>query len=154
MTTWLSQNFTLEEMCKSSTAIKNGWDNTPSPNYINNLRLLCAHVLQPIRTHFNLPVTVSSGFRSANLNRAMGGSNTSQHMFGQAADIEIKGVANYILWQFIADNLSFDQVIAEYLEINSPSAGWIHVSYKSSDNRGQTLSCVGPGRYVTGLQYV
>lgn len=153
MNTWLTPSFTLEEMYKSSTAIKNGWDNKPGPNYINNLRLLCVNVLQPVRNHFKLPVTVSSGYRSANLNRAMGGADNSQHLLGQAADIEIAGVPNADLWRYIYATLPFDQVIAEHIKKNNGSAGWIHVSYNKANTRGEALSCTGPNTYVAGLHY-
>lgn len=150
----LSTNFTLDELTKSPTALRLGINNTPGPAYINNLRLLCMHILQPVREYFGKPVVINSGYRSASLNQAMGGSHTSQHMYGQAADIEIPGVSNDILWQYIERNLKYDQVIAEYLKADDARAGWVHVSWKSEGNRQEALSCVAQGLYVKGLEYV
>lgn len=150
---YLSPSFSLNEFVKSGAAIRLGLDNTPPPSAVENLRELCLNVLQPIRNKWGLPVVISSGYRSANLNHAVGGSSTSLHLFGQAADIEVPGVSNAELWRFIRGNLPFDQLIAEYLEADDPRAGWIHVSYKKFENRKQALSCVG-GAYVDGLKYV
>lgn len=150
---YLSPSFSLSEFVKSPTAIRLGIDNTPTDNVIENLRELCINVLQPIRNKWGLPVVINSGYRSPALNKAVGGASSSQHVLGQAADIEIMGVNNADLWKFIRSNLPFDQLIAEYLQPNDPNAGWIHVSYKKFENRKQALSCVG-GAYVDGLKYV
>ena len=149
---YLSPSFSVGEFEKSPTALRLQIDNTMPPAAIENAKLLCKHVLQPIRNKWSLPVTINSGYRSANLNRAMGGSQTSQHMLGMAADIEIHGVSNAILWQWIHDNLEFDQLIAEYLKPNDPKAGWVHVSFNNGKNRKQALSCVN-GKYLSGLHY-
>ncbi len=149
----LTRSFSLAEMCKSQIALNRGLDNTPSPFIVDNLKMLCEKVLQPIRDHFNLPVTVVSGYRSANVNRAVGGQYNSQHLLGKAADIEIVGVHNADIWRFIYGSMDFDQVIAEHLEQDDPTAGWIHVSYSLAKNRKEALSCVAAGKYVSGLQY-
>lgn len=154
MPTWLSANFTLEEMCKSPTAIRLGIDNTPGEIEIQAMKELCANILQPVRNHFALPITINSGFRCPQLNAVMGGAKSSQHTMGQAADIEIRGVPNHQVWQWIHDNLEYDQLIAEGLRKDDPDAGWVHVSYNNIRNRKQPLSCVVPGKYVQGLQYV
>ena len=148
----LTRSFSLQELSKSRTAKNRGWDNTPPPYAVENLKLLCEHVLQPVRDHFNLPVTISSGYRSANVNRAEGGSHVSQHMIGQAADFEIIGIHNADIWRFILTLPAFDQLIAEHLSLSDPNAGWIHVSYNHKNNRRQAISCVSGG-YVKGLQY-
>lgn len=148
----LSPNFTLSELTKSLTALNRGLDNTPPPFAIENLRLLCVHVLQPIRDHFGKPMTIQSGYRSPNVNRAIGGSYNSQHMIGQAADIEIAGVSNADIWRF-AQSLDYDQLIAEHLTTKNPSDGWVHVSYNNGGNRKEALSAVGGGKYVKGLQF-
>lgn len=148
----LTRSFTLEELKKSQTALNRGLSNEPAPGVIDNLRELCENVLQPIRDHFNLPVSVISGYRSANVNRAVGGTYNSQHLIGQAADIEIYGVHNADIWRFVL-TLDFDQVIAEHLKQNEPNAGWVHVSYAKGKNRKEALSCVDAGTYVKGLQY-
>lgn len=148
----LTRSFSLQELSKSRTAKNRGWDNTPPPYAVENLKLLCEHVLQPVRDHFNLPVVISSGYRSANVNRAEGGAHSSQHLIGQAADFEIMGVHNADVWRFIKTLPAFDQLIAEHLQLDDPNAGWIHVSYSSEKNRKQAISCVN-GNYVAGLQY-
>ena len=140
---YLSPNFTLWELTRSRTAERLGIDNRPSPMVITNLTLLCTNVLQPIRDYYNLPVTVNSGFRCKKLNRRIGGSTRSQHVKGQAADIEIKGVDNYDLALYIRDNLDFDQLIFEFYQPGDPNSGWIHVSYSSPEsNRHQPLTSV------------
>lgn len=150
----LSASFTLEELTKSPTANRLQLDNTPPAVAIENLTLLCRHVLQPVRNYFNLPVIINSGYRSANLNHAMGGASTSQHLFGQAADIEIPGISNDLLWTYIHENLEYDQLIAEYLIPDNPKAGWVHVSWNAKGNRKEALSCIGTHHYVNGLKYV
>lgn len=151
---YLSPSFRLSEFVKSQTAINNGFDNTPTPKAVENLRELCVKILQPVRNHFALPVRINSGYRSANVNRIMGGSPTSQHMLGEAADIEIEGVHNAELWNFITKLPEYDQVIAEYLEATDPNAGWVHVSYRKGKNRKEAISCISRGTYLQGLHYV
>lgn len=150
----LSRSFTLAEMCKSQTAINRGWDNIAKGENIENLRALCVNVLQPLRDHFNLPVTVISGYRGANVNRAVGGRFNSQHLVGEAADIEIGGVSNADVWRYIVAELPYDQCIAEYLEKANPNAGWVHVSYSRSQNRKEAFSYIKAGsKPVAGLMY-
>lgn len=150
----LSNNFTLAELCKSQTALRRGIDNfTTSESIIENLLQLAVNILQPIRNHYNVPYTPSSGYRSEALNIAIGGSKTSQHSKGQAADIEVPTVANAELAKWIVGNLTFDQLILEYYKIDDPSAGWVHVSYvdgNSDTNRHEVLSFDGK-KYKKGL---
>lgn len=146
----LTPNFTLREMSKSSYAARNGIDNTPRDDVVDALRALCLNVLQPIRDHFGKPVRVNSGYRSPALNAAIGGSKTSQHMKGEAADIEIDGVDNLELAMWIRDNLPFDQLISECYEPGDPSSGWVHVSFKLA-NRGQALTYQSGEGYSPGL---
>jgi len=134
----LSKNFKLAELTKSQIALRNGIDNTPSTEQLQSLELLVGRVLQPVRDHFEKPVTVTSGFRCAHVNRLLGSIVTSQHTKGQAADIEIHGVDNYELACWIRDNLEFDQLILEFYT-GVPNSGWVHVSY-SSKNRQECLS--------------
>jgi zinc D-Ala-D-Ala carboxypeptidase len=123
----LTKNFSLEEMTKSQTALRKGLDNAPSPHHIVHLELLCEHVLQPIRDHFDRPVTITSGYRSPELCAAIGSKITSQHTKGQAADFEIPGVSNMEVAEYIRDNLDFDQLILECY--TGGNTGWIHCSY-------------------------
>lgn len=151
----LSKNFTLHELEKSSTALRLGIDNTAPKKVVDNLVKLCENLLQLIRDHFRKPVTINSGYRSAALNKAIGGSRTSQHRKGEAADIEIAGVSNLVLAKWIADNMVFDQLILEHHISGVPESGWVHVSYKHGQNRGQVLSKVrGEKNYRKGFYIV
>jgi uncharacterized protein YcbK (DUF882 family) len=135
----LTRHFSLEEMIKSQTATRLGMNNTPTPEVIDNLRELCINVLEPIRIHFKKPVIISSGYRSPALNKAIGGSRTSQHMRGEAADLEVHGISNWTVLEYIKNNLPYDQLIQEFMKQNNPTAGWVHVSYKAEGNRKQFL---------------
>lgn len=138
----LSKHFTLSEMIKSQTALRKGIDNTPNEQVINNLKQLCINVLEKVRQYFNKPVSINSGYRSPKLNTAIGGSKTSQHVTGEAADIEIPGISNLELANWIKDNLKFDQLILEFHDKNIPDSGWVHVSWNSNPtkNRNQVLT--------------
>jgi zinc D-Ala-D-Ala carboxypeptidase len=135
----LSNNFSLLELTKSQTATRKGIDNTPSPEHQENLKLLCTHVLQPVRDHFSRVVSVSSGYRSEELCLAIGSKTTSQHAKGQAADFEIFGLSNRELAIWINENLEYDQLILEYWKKEDPNSGWVHCSYDVSVNRKQYL---------------
>jgi hypothetical protein len=135
----LSKNFHLSEFTTSQTAARRRIDNTPPPAVIKALTDLCTHVLEPVRAHFG-PVRVSSGYRSPALNRAVGGSKTSQHVLGQAADIECPGVSNAELARWIARNTDFDQLILEFYTPGQPNSGWVHVSWRPTDRRRQSLT--------------
>ena len=132
----LSQNFSLRELTKSQTAERKGISNEPSEEHIENLKLLCINILQPIRNEFAV-VSVSSGYRSPALCEAIGSKITSQHARGQAADFECYGVDNNKLFEWATENLTFDQAILEFYN-GDPESGWIHMSYKDK-NRGQKL---------------
>jgi zinc D-Ala-D-Ala carboxypeptidase len=135
----LSKSFTLNELTKSQEATRLGIDNTPNEEHILNLKLLCENVLQPIRDFYGMPLSVSSGYRSAALCEAIGSSSKSQHTKGQAADFEIFGVANKDLADFVVKNLDYDQCILEFWNDNEPNSGWVHCSYNASGNRKQFL---------------
>jgi zinc D-Ala-D-Ala carboxypeptidase len=150
----LTKNFTLSEMTKSETALRHGMDNTPGEQEIAALKLLCEKVLQPVRDHYGRGVKVNSGFRHPEVNAKVGGSKTSDHCRGQAADIEIPGVPNPELAKWIVDNLEFRQVILEFVTIGVPDSGWVHVSYVAEDNKKQVLTAIkkdGKTVYLNGL---
>ena len=150
----LSANFNLKEMTKSDTATRLGLDNTPGEVEIENLRLLCEKVLQPVRDHFGKSVTVNSGYRSPESNAAVNGSKTSDHCKGQACDIEIAGVANADLAQWIMDNLDYTQLILEFYTQGVPDSGWVHVSYDPNNLKKQELTATkiaGKTTYLNGL---
>jgi len=141
-------------MVKSETALRQNMDNTPGDAEIANLKVLCEKVLQPVREHYGKGVKVNSGFRHPNVNAAVGGSKTSDHCKGQAADIEIPGVPNAELAEWIAANLDFTQVILEFYTQGIPDSGWVHVSYDPANLKKQTLTAVkkdGKTVYLPGL---
>lgn len=144
----LSENFSLQEMTFSPSAIKKGIANKPTDEHIENLRLLCENILQPLREHMDCSINVSSGYRAPALNSIIGGSKTSQHCFGQAADVQVEG-RNYEMFDFICKSLDFDQVIWEFGTDKEPS--WVHVSYTKGKNRKQVLKAIkvnGKTQYV------
>jgi len=148
----LSKNFTLEEFYHSDTAQRLGISNVPGKNEIQFLTELVTTILQPLRDYYNIPITIRSGYRSAPLNRAVGGANNSQHMKGQAADITIHGVANDLIYTYIRENLPFDQLILEHVPASNPYLGWVHVS-TAPVLRRDAISCVAAGDYREGLKY-
>ena len=150
----LSKNFSLKEMTKSQTALRRGIDNEPGDEEQANLQQLCEHVLQKVREHFGKPVTVNSGYRSPELNKAIGGSTTSDHCKGMAADIEIPGVSNYEIADWIKSNCEFRQLILEFYTPGVPDSGWVHVSYNSDDNEKKVMTALkedGRTVYKLGL---
>jgi len=135
----LSKNLSLKEAIKSNTATRLGIDNTPDQWEIDNLRAVAENIFQPVRDHFGVPIGVSSGYRCKELNKAVGGSKYSQHMVGEALDIDadIYGkVTNAEIFNYIKNNLDWDQMIWEFGDDEEPN--WVHVSYKQAGaNRKQ-----------------
>ena len=135
----LSKNLTLKEAIKSNTASRLGIPNIPEDWEIHNLRAVAENVFQPVRDHFGVPIGVSSGYRSKELNKAIGGSKYSQHMIGEALDIDADiygGVTNAEIFNYIKNNLEWDQMIWEFGDDEEPN--WVHVSYKEAGrNRKQ-----------------
>ena len=152
--TQLTRNFSLHELTKSETAVRNDMDNTPGAAEIANLTELAGKVLQPIRDHFQKGVHINSGFRHPDVNAKVGGSKTSDHTKGQAADIEIPGVPNAELAEWIKDNLEFRQLILEFYTPGIPDSGWVHVSFVDGDNKKQVMTATkqnGKTVYLPGL---
>ena len=138
----LTANITLDELCKSQVAERKGINNNPNPAQIENIKALAVNVLQPIRSHFDKPLIISSGFRCAELCIAIGSSVNSQHVADDgaaAADFEIPGVDNLDLAIWIKSNLDIDQGILEFYREGEPTSGWIHCSYAKEGNRNQWL---------------
>ena len=149
----LSQNFSLEELTKSDTAVRRGISNVPSDDVTNNIQELVDNVLQPVRDRLG-PVVVTSGYRSPELNTAIGGSKTSDHCLGMAADIEVLGIDNKITAEYIRDNLVFTQLILEFYKDGVPDSGWVHVSFDPKDLKKQVLRANkvnGKTHYSTGV---
>lgn len=142
----LSENLSLSEVTKSNTAKRLGIDNSPTIEHLSNLKLLSEKIFEPIRKHFNKPIFISSGYRSKALNDATpGSSSTSQHCTGEAFDLDQDdrntGVTNKMVFDFVKDNLEFDQLIWEFGTDSNPD--WVHVSYKSNGiQRKQILKAV------------
>jgi hypothetical protein len=150
----LTNNFSLAEMVKSDTALRHDMDNTPGEAEIANLKTLCEKVLQPVRDKFQTGVKVNSGFRHPEVNAKVGGSKTSDHCKGQAADIEIPGIANADLAVWIMDNLEYTQLILEFYTPGVPDSGWVHVSYDPANLKKQNLTATKQGGktvYLPGL---
>ena len=147
----LSKNFSLAEMTKSVTAKRLGIDNTPNEQQIEFMRELCEAVLQPLRDALG-PIAITSGLRVPKLNKAVGGSATSQHcaLNGAAADIDMDA-KNTEVFNYIKDNLVFDQLIWEFG--NSECPDWVHVSYHYGHNRGQILKAVKQNGKTKYLKY-
>jgi hypothetical protein len=140
----LSKNLTLAEMTRSESAKRAGISNAPTKRHIENMKLLATNVFQPVRDHFKRPIHLSSGYRSSELNASIkGASKTSQHSLGEAMDIDMDGteITNAQVFNYIKDNLNFDQLIWEFGTDKNPS--WVHVSFKSnSKQRKQILKAI------------
>ena len=147
----LSKHFKLEEFEKSMTATRKGIENKAGSGEIKNLTDLCYGVLEPVRAKFDKPITITSGYRSPDLNRAIGSkSDTSQHCKGEACDFEIAGVSNLQVALWINNNCDFDQLILEYWKDGEPNSGLVHCSFKDGSNRKQVLTYSGD-KYINGL---
>ena len=138
----LTANITLDELTKSQIAERKGINNNPNPAQIENLKALAVNILQPVRSHFEKPLIISSGLRCAQLCVEIGSSVNSQHVADDnaaAADFEIPGVDNRELALYIKNELNYDQLILEFYKDGEPSSGWIHCSYSRNKNRQQWL---------------
>lgn len=125
----LSEHLDLSEVTRSESAKRNGISNMPTPEHIENFKLLAEKIFEPIRNHFNVPIRISSGYRSKELNAKIGGSKSSQHCKGEAIDIDMDStsITNKEIFEYIKNNLPFDQLIYEFGNADSPD--WLHVSY-------------------------
>ena len=148
----LSRHFKLEEFTKSQLAVRHGIINKPGSGEIKNLENLCYEVLEPVRAHFDKPITITSGFRCLELNRKLGSSDQSAHVSGCATDFEIASVPNIKVIYWLINNTDFDQAILEHYnpEKYGVNSGWIHVAYKEGNNRKQVLTYDG-NSYSNGL---
>ncbi len=131
----MGKYFTIEELSRSQVAGSRGIDNTPTAGINDNIDLMIDKLLDPVRERWGAPITVNSGYRSLELNKAVGGVATSQHTKGQAVDITVGSRAkNMELFNLIlANGLEFDQLIDE------SNYTWLHLSYKAEGNRNQVL---------------
>ena len=136
----ISEHISYKEGTNSITAIRRGIDNIPNDEQLYNMELIAEKVFEPLREWVGGPIKINSFFRCPELNKAIGGSKTSQHCKGQAIDIDdtYKVVANNDMYNYIKNNLDFDQLIWEFGDNKNPN--WLHVSYVSKDsNRKRCL---------------
>jgi zinc D-Ala-D-Ala carboxypeptidase len=136
----ISKYVSYNEGVRSQTATRKGIKNTPTATELLRMKKVATEVFDKVREHFGIPLYVSSFFRCKELNTSIGGSKTSQHMSGEAIDIDADGlsITNKQIYDYIKDNLDFDQLIWEYGTDKNPE--WVHVSYKySGKNRKQIL---------------
>lgn len=145
----------LAEVTRSDTAKRKGIDNNPTPEHLDNLKVICEEVFDKVREHFGVPIFISSGYRSASLNKAIGGSTTSDHNNGRALDLDQdghgNGVTNADVFKFIKDNLEFDQLIWEFGSSQNPD--WVHVGYRKGANRKQILKAIKDGSKTKYVPY-
>ena len=141
----LSNNLTLKEVTKSGTATRKGISNEPTKQHLQNLKIIADKVFQPIREYFKEPIYISSGYRSKLLNKAIGGSSTSDHCKGFALDLDQDyrntGITNKMVFEFIRENLEFKQLI------NENNYSWIHVSYDPKNLKNEILELKN-GKYI------
>ena len=150
----LSKNFSLRGLIRSQTATRRNIKNQPEQEQLINLAVLTSAILQPCRNKFG-SISINSGLRVLELNRAIGSGDKSQHVQGQAADFEANSVSNAELAEWIKENLEFDQLILEYPG-SDPRDGWVHCSFNRIENRGKVLTAVkenGKTVYKEGLIY-
>lgn len=143
----LSKYVSLAEVTRSDTAKRKGIDNSPTEEHLENLKVICEEVFDKVREYFGVPIFISSGYRSAALNKAIGGSATSDHNNGRALDLDQdghgNGVTNMDVFNYIKSNLEFDQLIYEFGTDKNPD--WVHVGYRKGANRKQILKAVREG---------
>ncbi len=144
----MTEHFTLEELTRSDYALRHGLDNSPPGHVRRQLYFLARDILEPVRALFNLPIYVTSGYRSPEVNAGIGGASGSQHMMGQAADFIIPGIENIrVIHEIIASPIRFDQLIYEFGPM-----GWVHIS-RAGVPRMDVLEATRMGGRVVYLPY-
>ncbi len=152
MSDMLSEHFSLKELTHSDKAIKLKIDNTPTPNALASLYIL-ASTLELIRKAVGKPMKISSGYRCPELNAAIGGSKTSAHCLGLAADFTVAGMTpRQVAEKIVASDIIFDQCILENISATNPDGVWVHVGLSTTKNRQEVLTKkVGDKKYYSGL---
>lgn len=147
----ISVHLDLSELISSDTAKRKGISNMPTDAHLANLRVVAENVFEPIREHFATPIYISSGYRSEALNKAIGGSKTSQHCKGQAIDIDMdgadSGVSNNDIFHWARKNLKFTQLIAEFPDTYG-NLGWVHIGYDAQNLKNEIIIAVGKNKYI------
>ena len=136
----ISKHITYKEAIRSNTALRLNINNIPNDYEISNMVGIASNVFEPLREYVGGPIKINSMFRSEALNRAIGGSSRSQHCQGRAIDLDdtFGHKTNAEMFNYIKNNLNFDQLIWEFGDDTNPD--WIHVSFVSNDeNRGRVL---------------
>ena len=136
----ISKHISDKEGVYSITALRLGIDNMPGDYEYSNMQLIAEKVFEPLRNHIGKPIKINSFYRSVDLNKAIGGSSKSQHCQGRAMDIDdtFGHATNAEMYNWIKENLNFDQMIWEFGNDDNPA--WVHVSYVSEDqNRNRCL---------------
>lgn len=128
--------FKMSELIHSDTAVKLNINNMPNIQALDCMLDVIYYVLNPTRKYFNIPIIVTSGYRCSTLNTKVGGKNNSQHLKGQAADFVVKGGDLHKVFEYIKNNLEYDQLL---FETDSKGNKWIHVSYVRGKNRKQAI---------------
>lgn len=150
----ISKHITFEEATKSQESIRKGIDNIPNDMQLDAMKFIAEIIFEPIRTHFNKPIHISSFFRSEGLNEAIGGSKTSQHCKGEAMDIDADifgGLTNREVFEYVKETFDFDQLIWEFGNEDNPA--WVHVSCKRFANRNQILRAIKESGKINYISY-
>lgn len=140
----LSKHVSYKEATRSMVAKRNGWKNDPSKEQLARIKTLCEKVFEPLREYVNKPIYIHSMFRSPEVNKAIGGATSSQHMANKGAAMDIDGqifggITNTEIGDYIRENLEFDQLIYEGWDEDFNDYAWIHCSYNEGANRNQVL---------------
>ena len=150
----ISKHISYKEATQSQTAVRKGINNEPDAYQLQNMQVLAEKVFEPLREHFGVPIAINSFFRSQKLNKAIGGVAGSQHTQGRAIDVDdtLGGVSNKQMFDWIRENLDFDQLIAEFNCGHNPC--WLHISYVSEEaNRKSVLIATKQGGKTVYLKY-
>lgn len=150
----ISNYITLEQACKSETAIRKGIENVPNAEQLEAMKLLCEKVYDPLCKTIGRALPITSFFRSVKLNKAIGGSSTSQHCKGEAIDIDCDGtsISNKTIFELLKSEFEFDQLIKEYPDENG-NPSWVHVSFSKNGNRGSVLKAIKVGGKTKYVNY-
>jgi len=143
----ISKHVTLKEVTKSNTATRKGIDNTPTPEHLENLKVVAEKIFEPLRKRYGVPIGISSGYRSYALNKAVKGSSSSHHCRGMALDIDadIFGeITNKQIFDYIRENLEFTQLIWEFGTDDEPN--WVHAAYEPGNLKKEVLKAYKVGK--------
>jgi len=151
----ISEHISYDEATKSQAATRNNISNNPDPMELENMKLTAEKIFEPVRNHFGVPIAISSFFRNSYVNAVIGGARNSQHSTGEAMDIDadtFDKVTNRQIFDFIRENLEFDQLIWEFG--NSENPGWVHASYRQGNNRKMILRAMSEGGRTKYIPFV